>query len=114
MVASSTTSNMVKLGSHLDVRNVGLARAALYEVIENASGDVVVDMANLESIDAAGLGMLTAVAPALRAQPASTGPAQLSPRDPPGARRHPAQPHPARRPGARPPFRLTTRRTAAG
>ncbi len=61
MVVSSTTSNMVKLGAHLDVRTVGSARATLYSVIEDGAGDVVLDMANLESIDAAGLGMLTAV-----------------------------------------------------
>src|ERR1700712_2811528 len=61
MVVSSTTSSVVKLGSHLDVRNVGLARQALHTVIETATGDVVVDMANLEAIDAAGLGMITAV-----------------------------------------------------
>lgn len=60
MVASSMTGNTVKLGSFLDVRNVGLARAALHEMIENATGDVVVDMSTLESIDAAALGMLTA------------------------------------------------------
>jgi anti-anti-sigma factor len=61
MVVSSTTSNMVKLGAHLDVRTVGMARATLYSVIEHDGGDVVLDMANLESIDAAGLGLLTAV-----------------------------------------------------
>ena len=33
MVVSSTTSNMVKLGAHLDVRTVGMARAAMYSVI---------------------------------------------------------------------------------
>ena len=61
MVVSSTTSNMVKLGAHLDVRTVGMARATLYAVIEESGGDVVLDMANVESIDAAGLGMLTAL-----------------------------------------------------
>ena len=61
MVVSSTTSSMVELGAHLDVRTVGLARAMLYEVVEGSDGDVVIDMAVVESIDAAGLGMLTAV-----------------------------------------------------
>ncbi len=61
MVVSSTTSNVVRLGSHLDVRNVGLARDTLHAVIENASGEVILDLATLESIDAAGLGMITAV-----------------------------------------------------
>jgi len=61
MVVSSTTSDVVKLGAHLDVRNVGMARDTLYAVIEHATGDIVLDLASLESIDAAGLGMITAV-----------------------------------------------------
>jgi anti-sigma B factor antagonist len=61
MVVSSTTSNVVKLGAHLDVRTVGSARGMVYEVLEAAGGDLVLDMADVESIDAAGLGMLTAV-----------------------------------------------------
>jgi anti-sigma B factor antagonist len=61
MVVSSTTSNTVKLGMHLDVRTVGAARALLYTVIEESGGDIVLDLTGLESIDAAGLGMLTAV-----------------------------------------------------
>jgi anti-sigma B factor antagonist len=61
MVVSSATSNVVILGSHLDVRNVGAERNALYDVVETATGDVVVDMSHVESIDAAGLGMITAL-----------------------------------------------------
>lgn len=61
MVVSSTTSTMVKLGAHLDVRTVGMARETLYAALEQSSGDVVLDLANVESIDAAGLGMLTAI-----------------------------------------------------
>lgn len=53
--------DIVRLGSHLDVRTVGHARHALSAVIERATSDVVVDMGALESIDAAGLGMLTAL-----------------------------------------------------
>jgi anti-anti-sigma factor len=60
MVVSSTTSNIVKLGVHLDVRTVGSARDLIYSVIEESGGDIVLDMTSLESIDAAGLGMLTA------------------------------------------------------
>jgi anti-anti-sigma factor len=55
------TGNVVKLGRHLDVRTVGLARHALSDLVAAGTGDVVVDMAELESIDAAGLGMLTAL-----------------------------------------------------
>jgi anti-sigma B factor antagonist len=61
MVVSSTDASVVKLGDHLDVRNVGLARETLHGVLEHASGEVVLDLGGLESIDAAGLGMLTAL-----------------------------------------------------
>lgn len=61
MVVSSTTTNIVKLGSHLDVRNVSMARTTLYSVIQDATDDVILDMSSLEIIDATGLGMLTAM-----------------------------------------------------
>ena len=60
MVVSSTITSLVKIGSHLDVRNVGHVRTTLNNVLETATGDVTVDLAALEIIDAAGLGMLTA------------------------------------------------------
>jgi anti-sigma B factor antagonist len=60
MVVSSTIADLVKIGSHLDVRNVGQVRTVLHQAIAAADGDVVVDMAGVEVIDAAGLGMLTA------------------------------------------------------
>jgi anti-anti-sigma factor len=50
---------VVKIGAHLDVRNVEPVRTMLNQAIETA-GDVTVDMGALEVIDAAGLGMLTA------------------------------------------------------
>jgi anti-sigma B factor antagonist len=61
MVVSSAISSVVKLEPHLDVRNVGPARHALDDALEGATGDVVVDMSDVESIDAAGLGMITAM-----------------------------------------------------
>jgi anti-anti-sigma factor len=60
MVVSSTIVDLVKVGSHLDVRNVGHVRTVLNQVIGSADGDIVVDLAGLDIIDAAGLGMLTA------------------------------------------------------
>lgn len=60
MVVSSTIADLVKIGSHLDVRNVSYVRTVVHQAIDNAVGDVVVDMADVHLIDAAGLGMLTA------------------------------------------------------
>ena len=60
MVVSSTIADRVKIGSHLDVRNVGHVRTVLHHAIEHADGDVAVDLAGLDVIDAAGLGMLFA------------------------------------------------------
>jgi anti-sigma B factor antagonist len=60
MVVSSTIADLVKIGSHLDVRNVGHVRTVLQQVIDNSRGDIVIDLAGLDMIDAAGLGMLTA------------------------------------------------------
>jgi anti-anti-sigma factor len=61
MIVSSGDPKVVDLGPHLDVRTVGTVRLALEGVLEQATGDIVVDMANLESIDATGLGMITAM-----------------------------------------------------
>ena len=66
MVVSSMIADLVKIGSHLDVRNVAHVRTVLNDVIAAAEGDVIVDMAGVEMVDAAGLGMLTAAH--LRAQ----------------------------------------------
>jgi len=60
MVVSSTIADLVKIGSHLDVRNVGQVRQVLHQTIAAAEGDVIVDMSGVEVIDATGLGMLTA------------------------------------------------------
>jgi anti-sigma B factor antagonist len=65
MVARSTVSNVVKTGTHLDVRNVASVRAKLNALLEATHQDcagpvIVLDMDGLELIDAAGLGMLTA------------------------------------------------------
>jgi anti-sigma B factor antagonist len=66
MVVSSTVADLVRIGSHLDVRNVGQVRAVLHDAIDRAEGDVAVDLSGVDVIDAAGLGMLTAAH--LRAQ----------------------------------------------
>lgn len=66
MVVSSMITDLVKIGSYLDVRNVAQVRTVLHDVIASAQGDIIVDMSAVERIDAAGLGMLTAAH--LRAQ----------------------------------------------
>lgn len=60
MVVSSMITDLVKIGSYLDVRNVAQVRTVLQDVIAAAEGDIIVDMSGVEMIDAAGLGMLTA------------------------------------------------------
>jgi anti-sigma B factor antagonist len=60
MVVSSTIADLVKIGSYLDVRNVGQVRTVLHQAIDEAEGDIAVDLAGLDILDAAGLGMLTA------------------------------------------------------
>jgi anti-sigma B factor antagonist len=60
MALGTTTTDLVTVGSHLDVRSVGEFRTHLTAVQDAAIGDVVVDMSALEVIDLAGLGMLAA------------------------------------------------------
>lgn len=69
MVAGSPITRVVNVGSHLDGRNVAQVRMTLNAVQASVSGEsgvIVLEMAALEMIDAAGLGMLTAAH--LRAQ----------------------------------------------
>lgn len=60
MVVSSTSSELIKVGAHLDGRNVAHVRSLLNDVIARASADVVLDVSAVDMVDAAGLGMLTA------------------------------------------------------
>jgi len=48
------------LHGHFDVRSTGIVREALYERIERTSGNVVVDLADVEAIDATALRVLAA------------------------------------------------------
>lgn len=61
MVVNPTSTSLVMLDAHLDVRNVAVVRARLNAALESALGDVVLDLSKLESIDATGLGMITAI-----------------------------------------------------
>jgi anti-sigma B factor antagonist len=59
-MAERAIADQIKVGAHLDVRNVAHIRTELNAALESRRGDVVVDMRDVVMIDAAGLGMLTA------------------------------------------------------
>jgi anti-anti-sigma factor len=48
------------LHGHFDVRSTGIVREALYERIGSTSGNLVVDLAGVEAIDATALRVLAA------------------------------------------------------
>lgn len=48
----------LELRGHFDVRSTGMVRDALYEQIEQTDGDLVVDVAKVEGIDATALKVL--------------------------------------------------------
>jgi anti-anti-sigma factor len=47
---------------HFDVRSTGVVREALYDRIGSTSGDIVIDLADVEAIDATALRVLAAAA----------------------------------------------------
>ncbi|MEJ7707391.1 MAG: STAS domain-containing protein [Nocardioidaceae bacterium] len=53
-------AHVITVEDHLDVRNVGDVRAKINVLLDRATGDVTLDCTDVELIDAAGLGMLTA------------------------------------------------------
>lgn len=60
MHGDPSTTSIVTVGSHLDVRNVSTVRTAVNAALSADGGDVVLDFHDVVLIDAAGLGMLTA------------------------------------------------------
>ena len=48
------------LNGYFDVRSTGIVREALYEQIERTAGNVVVDLAGVEAMDATALRVLAA------------------------------------------------------
>jgi anti-sigma B factor antagonist len=52
--------NVVRLEGLLDVRSVGDVRQELNDLIDSCDGDVIVDLAAVDAVDATGLGLLVA------------------------------------------------------
>ena len=58
MVVSVASGCEIALEGRLDARSVADVRAALWAAIDAGTGDLVVDVSGLETVDATGLGML--------------------------------------------------------
>jgi anti-anti-sigma factor len=58
MAVVAATEREVVLSGRLDVSCVGAVRDVLHEAIDLGSGDLVVDLAAVELVDATGLGVL--------------------------------------------------------
>ena len=56
------------LHGHFDVRSTGMVREALYDQIEHTTGDVVVDLADVEAMDATALRVLAVASRAMERQ----------------------------------------------
>jgi anti-sigma B factor antagonist len=58
MVVDVATGSEIALSGRLDVNAVSEVRTALHRALDLGSGDLVVDLADVEVLDAAGLGVL--------------------------------------------------------
>jgi anti-sigma B factor antagonist len=56
----NTENNIVHLTGILDVRSVGDVRQTLNQLIDTSDGDVIVDLEEVDAVDATGLGLLVA------------------------------------------------------
>ena len=57
---SPADQSVVHLSGILDVRSVGDVRQTLNDVIDTSDGDVIVDLEDVDAVDATGLGLLVA------------------------------------------------------
>ncbi|HET6296473.1 MAG TPA: STAS domain-containing protein [Kribbella sp.] len=58
--AAKNKENVVRLTGLLDVRSVGDVRQTLNQLIDDSDGDVIVDLGEVDALDATGLGLLVA------------------------------------------------------
>ena len=56
----NTENNVIHLTGILDVRSVGDVRQTLNQLIDTSDGDVIVDLEEVDAVDATGLGLLVA------------------------------------------------------
>lgn len=64
----SVNDRTLFLHGYFDVRSTGVVREALYERIEGTSGDLVVDLAEVEAVDATALRVLAVASRAMERQ----------------------------------------------
>ena len=57
---SAEPDNVIHLTGILDVRSVGDVRQTLNHLIDTSDGDVIVDLEEVDAVDATGLGLLVA------------------------------------------------------
>lgn len=60
--------SMLTLHGHFDVRSTGMVREALYDLMASSSGNVVVDLSDVQSLDATALRVLAAASRAMERQ----------------------------------------------
>jgi anti-sigma B factor antagonist len=57
---TASNNNVIHLTGILDVRTVGDVRQTLNQLIDTSVGDVIVDLEEVDAVDATGLGLLVA------------------------------------------------------
>jgi len=57
---NTAPNNVIHLTGILDVRTVGDVRQTLNDLIDSSDGDVIVDLEEVDAVDATGLGLLVA------------------------------------------------------
>jgi anti-anti-sigma factor len=60
IVELTVSNRTLSLRGHFDVRSTGMVRDALYDRIDQTQGDVVIDLGEVEAIDATALRVLAA------------------------------------------------------